>query len=170
MQLTLHLAILAILVDSQRIGSEVSVMVAREVRRVSKMEAVNILDVSLSTVERMIKRGQLQVEKEDLGGQHRIWIVLDEDSGDLSEDKSPESSPEVPKAQFDRSERDELLTLRVQVKGLEELSAFRAEQLRESEMRFQQILHQMELLTRALPPPGPIEKPLRRWWPWRRRA
>ena len=31
-------------------------MVARKVRRVSKMEAVNILDVSLSTVERMIKR------------------------------------------------------------------------------------------------------------------
>ena len=38
-------------------------MVARQVRRVSKMEAVNILDVSLSTVERMIKRGELQVGK-----------------------------------------------------------------------------------------------------------
>lgn len=145
-------------------------MLAREVRRVSKMEAVNILDVSLSTVERMIKRGQLQVEKEDLGGQHRVWILLDEDSVDLSEDKSTESSPEVPNDQLDRSERDELLTLRVQVKGLEELSTFRAEQLKEAELRFQQILHQMELLTRALPPPVPIEKKPRSWWPWRRRA
>ena len=145
-------------------------MLAREARRVSKMEAVNILDVSLSTVERMIKRGQLQVEKEDLGGQHRVWILLDEDSVGLSEDNSTEFSPELPNDQLDRSERDELLTLRVQVKGLEELSGFRAEQLKEAELRFQQILHQMELLTRALPPPVPIEKKPRSWWPWRRRA
>ena len=65
-------------------------MVSRQVKRVSKMEAVNILDVSLSTVERMIKRGDLQVEQEDIGGRHRIWILLDEKEGDLQADKSGE--------------------------------------------------------------------------------
>ena len=69
----------AIQVGNQRTTDEVSAKVARQVRRVSKMDAVNILGVSLSTVERMIKRGDLQIEREGLGGKHRIWILLDED-------------------------------------------------------------------------------------------
>ena len=142
------------------------------------MEAVHILDKSLSTVERMIKRGDLQVEKEDLGGKHRIWILLDEEEGDLSTDKSheqpPEDSRDMPHDTLNMSERDELIALRVQVKGLQELSDFRAEQLKESEFRFQQILQQLELLTRALPAPPPagnaVAKTSWRWWPWGRRS
>ena len=153
-------------------------MVARQVRRVSKMEAVNILDVSLSTVERMIKRGELQVEKEDLGGRHRIWILLEEYDCEQSIDKSvempPERSPEMPRDNLTTSEHDELITLRVQVKDLRELSGFRAEQLKESELRFQQMMQQFELVTRALPAP-PLESKATAetrwsWWPWRRRS
>ena len=60
-------------------------MVSRQVRRVSKMEAVNILEVSLSTVERMIKRGELQVEQRGPWEEsHRIWILLDEEEGGVS--------------------------------------------------------------------------------------
>lgn len=149
----------------------------RHVRRISKMEAVHILDKSLSTIERMIKRGDLQVEKEDLGGKHRIWILLDEEENELSPDTSdeqpPEYSPEMPHATLDMSDRDELIALRVQVKGLQELSDYRAEQLKESELRFQQLLQQLELLTRALPAPPPagnaVAKTGRRWWPWGRK-
>ena len=152
-------------------------MVARKVRRVSKMEAVNILDVSLSTVERMIKRGDLQVEREDLGGRHRIWILLDEEEGDLTADESGEQpagySPEMPAERLIMSEREELVALRVQVKGLQDLSGFRAEQLKESELRFQMLMQQLELLTRALPAPPPEQKAAAGtkwgWWPWRRR-
>ena len=140
-------------------------MVARKVRRVSKMEAVNILDVSLSTVERMIKRGDLQVEQEDLGGRHRIWILLDEEEGDLPADE--------PGERLIMSEREELVALRVQVKGLQDLSGFRAEQLKESELRFQMLMQQLERLTRALPAPPPEQKAAAGtkwgWWPWRRR-
>ena len=165
---------LDILVESQRIFDEVSMMVARQVRRVSKMEAVNILEVSLSTVERMIKRGELQVEKEDVGSRHRVWILLDEGDIDLSDHtaqgKSAEYSPEVQGEGLIMSEREELVALRVQVKGLQDLSHFRAEQLKESAFREQMLLQQMEKLTRALPAPVPAERKLRGWWPWRRRS
>ena len=153
-------------------------MVSRQVKRVSKMEAVNILDVSLSTVERMIKRGDLQVEQEDIGGRHRIWILLDEKEGDLQADNSGEQpagySPEMPGEKFTTSDREELVALRVQVKGLQDLSGFRAEQLKESELRFQLLMQQLELLTRALPAPPPEQKAAAGtkwgWWPWRSRS
>ena len=153
-------------------------MVSRQVKRVSKMEAVNILDVSLSTVERMIKRGDLQVEQEDLGGRHRIWILLNEKEGDLQADKSDEQpagySPEMPGEKLTTSDREELVALRVQVKGLQDLSGFRAEQLKESELRFQLLMQQLELLTRALPAPPPEQKAAAGtkwgWWPWRSRS
>ena len=153
-------------------------MVSRQVRRVSKMEAVNILEVSLSTVERMIKRGELQVEREDLGGKHRIWILLDEEEGGVSADESSEQpagySHEMPGNGLPMSEREELVSLRVQVNGLKDLSDFRAEQLKESELRFQLLMQQLELLTRALPAPPPEQKAAAGtkwgWLPWRRRS
>ena len=149
-------------------------MVTRQVRRVNKMDAVNILGVSLSTVERMVKRGDLQIEKEDLGGRHRIWVLLDEQEDELSVDQPAGYSAGMPGDELNRSEREELVALRVQVKGLQDLSDFRAEQLKESELRFQQIIQQMELLTRALPAPPPEQRATAGdrwgWRPWRRRS
>ena len=153
-------------------------MGARQVRRVSKMEAMNILDVSLSTVERMIRRGDLQVEREELGGKPRVWIILKEPDAEPSSDKSVdmpiEHSPDMVLGSLTMSERDELITLRVQVTGLQDLSDFRAEQLKESELRFHQLIQQLELLTRALPAPPSDRRPTAEsrwsWWPWRRRS
>ena len=152
-------------------------MVTRQVRRVSKMDAVNILGVSLSTVERMIKRGELQVEKEDLGSRHRIWILLEEEVRDESADEPGEQaagySPGMPRDALDMSEKEELIALRVQVKGLQDLSDFRAEQLKESDLRFQQLMQQFDRLSLALPAPAPESKPRGRGWswlPWRRRT
>ena len=94
-------------------------MVTRQVRRVSKMEAVNSLGVSLSTVERMIKRGELQVEKEDLGSRHRVWILLEQEVRDESADEPGEPaagySPGMPRDALDMSEKEELIALRVHV-------------------------------------------------------
>ena len=148
-------------------------MVACQVKRVSKMEAVNILDVSLSTVERMIKRGELQVEKEDLGGRHRVWILLDQEDADLAAAKSAEYSPEGPADRRTMSEREELITLRVQVKGFQDLSDYRGELLKQSDLRFQELLQQMNALTKALPAgvdtsTANSDKKGWSWWPWRR--
>ena len=176
--LTMHLKCqLAILLGSQRIIGEVSTMVTRQVRRVSKMDAVNILGVSLSTVERMIKRGDLQIEKDDLGGRHRIWILLEEETGGESAEKSGAQSagysPEMTDDALDMSKKEELIALRVQVKGLQDLSDFRAEQLKESDLRFQQLMQQFDRLSLALPAPAPESKPRGKGWswlPWRRRS
>ena len=134
-------------------------MVTRQVKRVSKMEAVNILGVSLSTVDRMIKRGDLQIDKEDLGGRHRIWIILEEEGREESADDSPEQSSGyslgVPDDELTMSEKEELVALRVQVKGLQDLSDFRAEQPKESDLRFQQLMQQFDRLSLALPAPAP---------------
>ena len=58
--------------------------------------------------------------------------------------------------------------------GLKDLSDFRAEQLKESELRFQLLMQQLELLTRALPAPPPEQKVAAGtkwgWLPWRRRS
>ena len=73
----------------------------------------------------------------------------------------PERSPEIPRDNLTTSEHDELITLRVQVKDLRELSGFRAEQLKESELRFQQMMQQFELVTRAPAPPPRHSSPRR---------
>ena len=152
-------------------------MVTRQVRRVSKMEAVNSLGVSLSTFERMIKRGELQGEKEDLGSRHRVWILLEQGVREESADEPGEPvarySPGMHRDALDMSEKEELIALRVHVKGIQDLSDFRAEQLKESDLRFQQLMHQFDRLSLALPTPAPESKPRGRGWswlPWRRRT
>jgi hypothetical protein len=63
----------------------------------------------------------------------------------------------------------EVAVLREQVKHLEELAAYRAELLKESELRFHELMASsqktIEALTRALPePPPPRERKKRTWW------
>ena len=82
-------------------------------------------------------------------------------------------SPGMPRDALDMSEKEELIALRVQVKGLQDLSDFRAEQLKESDLRFQQLMQQFDRLSLALPAPAPGSKPRGRGWtwlPWRRRT
>ena len=47
-------------------------------QKLTKLEAAARLEVSQSTIDRMIQRGDLQVQKERHGNRHRIWVVLDE--------------------------------------------------------------------------------------------
>ena len=73
------------------------------------------------------------------------------------------------------SDTVELRILRERVRSLEELAAYHREQLKESELRFQQLLQQLdtsqrtlESFTRALPAPGADNTGRRSWWPWKR--
>ena len=113
-------------------------------QRLSKMEAAARLDVSASTIDRMIQKGELQTEKEPHGSRHRIWVVLDDADTDMSvnspseasepsPDDSPDSSGEGRSDGNDASDEVELAVLRERVKNLEELADYHRGLLQDSE-------------------------------------
>ena len=124
-------------------------------QRYTRQEAAVHLGVSLTTVDRMIRRGEVQMEREGPGERARVWVLLDEEH--------LRSSPSAPSGEPHGAPRDtELELLRQQVHHLEELSAYRAQLLQESEVRYHELLQQFNRIL-----PAPKEK--RRWWPFRRR-
>ena len=151
-------------------------------QRLSKTEAAARLDVSASTIDRMIQKGELQTEKEPHGSRHRIWVVIDDAETDKSvnsppgaSDPSPEASGERRSDESDASDEVDLAVLRERVKNLEELADYHRELLKDSEWRYQQAMEQlsasqrtMETLTKALPAAvaGNTPSPRRSWWPF----
>ena len=155
----------------------------------SKMEAATRLDVSASTIDRMIQKGELQIKKEPHGSRHRIWVVMDDaetdksvnsprESSDPSPDVSHDASGEGGSDESDASDEVELAVLRERVKNLEELADYHRELLRDSEWRYQQAMEQlsasqrtMETFTKALPAAADRNNvsPRRGWWPFGRR-
>ena len=158
-------------------------------QRLSKMEAATRLEVSASTIDRMIQKGELQVEKEPHGTRHRIWVVLDDEvtdesvnspreASEPSPDDSPDASGEEMSDWSDASDEVDLAVLRERVKNLEELADYHRELLKDSEWRYQQAMEQlsasqrtMETLTKSLPAAvdGNNVSPRRSWWPFGRR-
>ena len=154
-------------------------------QKLTKMEAAARLDVSQSTIDRMIQKGELQIEKEPHGSRHRIWVLMNGENADASADMSVDvsdnssedshdaSTDEMPDT-ADMSEAIELAVLRERVKNLEELTNYHREQLKDSEWRYQQAMDQLgnsqrtvDTLTKALPAADPgIASQRRRWWPF----
>ena len=159
-------------------------------QRLSKMEAATRLEVSASTIDRMIQKGELQTEKEPHGTRHRIWVVMNDEETDKSvnspreaSDPSPDDSPDASGEEMsdwsDASGEVEVAVLRERVKNLEELADYHRELLRDSEWRYQQAMEQlsasqrtMETLTKSLPAAvdGNNVSPRRNWWPFGRRS
>ena len=117
----------------------------------SKLEAARLLEVSPSTIDRRIKRGELGVER-DRVGRHKVWVMLPDE---VAQDVEGESSDA------------ELAAARQRIRDLEELAEFHAEQLRLADQRYQDVsrnltasLETTDRLTRMLPPP----KADRPWW------
>ena len=46
-------------------------------QRLSKVEASQELGVSISTIDRMIRRGDLQIEREGTKSNDRVWVILE---------------------------------------------------------------------------------------------
>ena len=65
-------------------------------RRVTKSEACQILGVSLSTLDRRITEGQLEVERVQQGQVNRVFVLLP--AGDMPEDR-PDPEKEMAVAQ-----------------------------------------------------------------------
>ena len=166
------------------------------VQRLSKVDAAKVLQVHHSTVDRMIQRGELQVEREGHGRGAKVWVLLDGVAegapGDVPEGApmaSPAGSPRSLNGQSagpspapsapptDVSAEVELAALRERVKGLEQLAEYNRQQLVDADWRYQQLLEQLtssqrisEGLTRSLPAAALTDEPSprRRWWPFDR--
>ena len=112
-------------------------------RRVTKSEACRLLGVSLSTLDRRISEGQLEVERVQQGQVNRVFVLLP--AGDRPEDR-PDPETEMAVAQ----ER---------IRSLEELVSLEREWRQTAETRLQEVL-------RALPAPAPAAEPENRrpWW------
>ena len=135
-------------------------------QRVTKDEACQRLGKSLATLDRMIKRDEVEIELEPQGSRHRVWVLLEDK--DVSIDIPGDVSPQV-------SDSSELITLRERVRGLEELVSYYQQQLKDAEWRYGQLQANLTtaqatlaaVTTRALP--DPATRSTRNWWPWRRK-
>ena len=115
------------------------------------------MGISSSTLERRIKSGEVQVEIEHDGGRRRVWVVADDNQGDLP-----------PGIQHGPSDDNQVAILNIQLKAALDLAEYRGELLREAEARFSHVIHQLDTVTKMLPAPALVVK-RRSWWPWRRK-
>ena len=166
------------------------------VQRLSKVDAAKVLQVHHSTVDRMIQRGELQVEREGHGRGAKVWVLLDGvaegapgDGPEGAPMASPAGSPHSLNGQSagpspapsapptDVSAEVELAALRERVNSLEQLAEYNRQQLVDADWRYQQLLEQLtssqrisEGLTRSLPAAALTDEPSqpRRWWPFGR--
>ena len=134
-------------------------------QRLSKLEAAQRLGVSPSTLDRMIRRGELEIEREGRGDRAKVWVLAPGLSSDAPGGQPVDAGP---------SPEAELAAAREQVRALQELADYRGKLLDEAEWRYRELLQELrrsqtmlEGLTRALPPGGTEESPPgRRWWPF----
>ena len=133
--------------------------------RLSKLDAAARLGKSPATINRMIVRGDLRVEKELHGSRYKVWVLFDDESPHESLIVSTDASSDI-------SLLLELTQLRERVKSLEELANYHRQQIRDGEWRYQEAMQQLaaaqqvnQNLTAALPPAQTTSK-RRSWWPF----
>ena len=139
--------------------------------RVTRKDAAARLNVSKSTLDRMIKRGELTTETEQHGNRHTVWVLMDDDIEDTAEVSTGNTNGHFPEAsEHIGDDTDaENLALQAEVKGLRELVDLYRERLTDADWRYQELLEQLKTMTNALPAPvGPAaSQPKRWWWPFR---
>ena len=129
------------------------------VQRITKEQAMVSMGISSSTLERRIKSGEVQVEVDHEGGRRKVWVLVNDDQVDVL--------PNSHSGNQQGTDDTQVAVMQVQLDNALALADYRAELLKESEIRFHELLQQMNTLTRALPAPPP-ERPRRSWWPWKR--
>ncbi len=148
--------------------------------KVTRKEAAARLNVSKSTLDRMIKRGELTTEAEQHGLRHTVWVVMDEVLGDtngriseVSGDTTgltpkfiEDTNGPTPDPTEDASEDTgaENLALQAEVKGLRELVELYRERLTDADWRYQELLDHLKNTTPALPAPKDEPSRAKRWW------
>ena len=151
-------------------------------QKLTKMEAAARLDVSQSTIDRMIQKGEPPDRKrtpweplQDMGADGRAKMRVRQLICQTIRLKV-HTMRQVMKGLMvaDMSEVIELAVLRERVRNLEELADYHREQLKDSEWRYQQAMEQLgasqrivDVITKAIPaadPGSPIQR--RHWWPF----
>ena len=144
--------------------------------RVTRNEAAARLKISKSTLDRMIKRGEITTETEQHGRRHTVWVLMDDAIEDIDDVSTGNTNGHSPKAgehieHIADETRAENLALRVEVTGLRELVDLYRERLADSDWRYQELMEQFKALPKALSaaPAQPMEpeeppRPKRRWW------
>ena len=85
-------------------------------QRLSKVEASQELGVSISTIDRMIRRGDLQIEREGTKSNDRVWVILEgEEAAEAGDGASASASGPAAAGADDRDATE----LREQVKELQ---------------------------------------------------
>ena len=59
------------------------------VQRITKEQAMVSMEISSSTLERRIKSGEVQVEVDHEGGRRRVWVLADDNQGDIPPGNHP---------------------------------------------------------------------------------
>ena len=138
--------------------------------RVTRNEAAARLKVSKSTLDRMIKRGELTTETEQHGHRHTVWVLMDDVVEDTTEDFIGNTNGHFP-GSSEHTGGDtgaENLALQTEVKGLRELVDLYRERLTDADWRYHEVLEQLKTMTKALPmAPEEPPPPKRWWWPFR---
>ena len=162
-----------------------------DVTRLTRHEAAARLEVSEATVDRMIKRGSLETEKEAHGSRYKVWVLMEPDeagvdTGDKAGRHNAERLVETSLYTGDKAERTveghvytngyEDGALKTERDGLTSLVGYLQNQLKDSEWRYHELMEQLKvsqenvaILTKALPSADsgtPSQR--RRWWPFRR--
>ena len=131
--------------------------------RVTRNEAAARLGISKSTLDRVIKRGELTTETEQHGRRHTVWVLMD----DVSENPSGVTSEDSGK-HIGGDTGAKNLALQSEVLGLRELVELYRERLTDADWRYQELLGQLKTLTKALPmATEETPRPKRWWWPFR---
>ena len=144
------------------------------VQRVSKEDAKKILEVSDSTIDRRIQRGELQTERDG----RRVWVLLNDEvvgaAGEASADATTERSGGANVASVEASGMLQMKLLEERVRAQDELIAMYKSQNADWEHRYYDLREELaaahriaeNLSGRSLPAP---EGQRRSWWPWRRK-
>ncbi len=138
--------------------------------RVTRKEAAARLNVSKSTLDRMIKRGELETETEQHGHRHTVWVLMDDVVGDTTEDFTGNTNGHIPESsEHIRDDTGaENLALQAEVTGLRELVDLYRERLTDADWRYQELMEQFKTMTKALPAAqDAAPRPKRWWWPFR---
>ena len=138
--------------------------------RVTRKEAAAKLNVSKSTLDRMIKRGELTTETEQHGHRHTVWVLMDDDIENTAEVSTENTNSHFREASEYTSgdTAAENQALRAEVKGLRELVDLYKDRLTDSDWRYQELLEQVKTMTKALPvAPEKTPRATRWWWPFR---
>ena len=103
-------------------------------QRLSKLEAAQRLGVSPSTLDRMIRRGELEIEREGRGDRAKVWVLAPGLSSDAPGGQPVDAGP---------SPEAELAAVREQVRALQELADYRGKLLDEAEWRYRELLEEL---------------------------